>query len=49
MQGTIVALNGQQFTARVAAAGSVLNLRANLNIQSSSGQVTGTLAADRGG
>ena len=46
MQGQIVSLEGQQFLARVSgAAGSVLDLRANLNINSNNGSVTGTLAA----
>jgi methionine sulfoxide reductase heme-binding subunit len=44
--GRIVALQGQQFVARVAdSSGSVLNLRANLNIDSNTGAVTGTLSA----
>jgi hypothetical protein len=50
MEGQIVSLQGQQFLARVAdSSGSELDLRANLNIDSNSGHVTGTLAATNGG
>ena len=45
MQGRILSLQGQQFVARVSdSAGSVLDLRANLNIDSQTGAVTGTLS-----
>jgi methionine sulfoxide reductase heme-binding subunit len=44
LQGQIVSLQGQQFTARVSAGGTVLNLRANLNIDGQTGAVTGTLS-----
>jgi methionine sulfoxide reductase heme-binding subunit len=44
LQGRIVSLQGQQFLARLAdGAGSVVNLQADLNIDESSGSVTGTL------
>jgi methionine sulfoxide reductase heme-binding subunit len=46
MQGRIVSLSGQQFVARVAGAGgSVLDLSADLQIQSQTGAVTGRVAA----
>jgi hypothetical protein len=46
MQGRIVALQGQQFVARVAdASGSTFDLHANLNIDGQTGSVTGTLSA----
>lgn len=46
LQGRIISLQGQQFVARVAGSGgSVFDLRANLNIDSQAGAVTGTLAA----
>ncbi len=46
MSGQIVSLQGQQFLARVSgAAGTVLDLRANLNIDSNTDAVTGTLSA----
>ena len=46
LQGRVVSLQGQQFLARVAdTTGSVLDLRANLNIDSNSNAVTGTLSA----
>jgi hypothetical protein len=49
MQGRITSLQGQQFLARVIdAEGGTLDLHARLNI-SDSGQVTGSLAAQRGG
>jgi sulfoxide reductase heme-binding subunit YedZ len=47
MQGKIVSLQGQQFDARVAGAGSALNLHANLSIDQGSGAVTGTVSATR--
>ncbi len=43
MQGQIVSLAGQQFQASVSGAGLKLNLRADLNIDSQTGAVTGTL------
>jgi sulfoxide reductase heme-binding subunit YedZ len=44
-QGKIVALQGQQFVARVSdSSGSVFQLSADLNIDSQSGNVTGTLS-----
>jgi hypothetical protein len=50
MEGQVVSLQGQQFLARVAdASGSVLDLRANLNIDSRSGAVNGTLSATPAG
>ncbi len=50
MEGQIVSLQGQQFLARVAdSSGSELDLRANLNIDNNTGNVTGTLAATNGG
>jgi DMSO/TMAO reductase YedYZ heme-binding membrane subunit len=50
LQGRVVSLRGQQFTARVAdRTGSTLDLQANLNIDSQSGSVTGTLAASPAG
>lgn len=45
MEGRILSLQGQQFLARVAGAGSTLELRANLNIDGQGGGVTGTLSA----
>jgi hypothetical protein len=46
MQGRIVSLSGQQFVARVAVGGgSVLDLSADLQIQSQTGTVTGRVAA----
>jgi methionine sulfoxide reductase heme-binding subunit len=49
MEGQIVSLQGNQFLARVAdGSGSVLNLHANLNIDSNSGAVTGSLSASAG-
>ncbi len=49
MEGRIVSLQGNQFLARVAdGSGSVLNLHANLNIDSNSGAVTGSLSASAG-
>jgi hypothetical protein len=49
LEGQIVSLQGQQFVARVAdASGSVLNLRANLNIDQQTGVVSGTLSATSG-
>jgi sulfoxide reductase heme-binding subunit YedZ len=49
MEGEIVSLQGNQFLARVAdGSGSVLNLHANLNIDSNSGAVTGSLSATSG-
>jgi methionine sulfoxide reductase heme-binding subunit len=46
LQGRILSLQGQQFLARVAdRTGSVLDLHANLNIDSQTGAVTGTLSA----
>jgi sulfoxide reductase heme-binding subunit YedZ len=50
MEGQIVSLQGQHFIARVSsAAGAELNLRANLNIDSQSGAVTGMLSATPAG
>jgi sulfoxide reductase heme-binding subunit YedZ len=50
LQGQIVALQGQQFLARVAnASGSQYDLRADLNIDSNTGTVTGTLSASSTG
>ena len=44
LQGRIVSLQGQQFVARVAdGSGSVLDLRADLDVDSNSGVVSGTL------
>jgi hypothetical protein len=46
LQGRVVSLQGQQFTARVAdSTGSTLDLQANLNIDNQTNAVTGTLAA----
>jgi sulfoxide reductase heme-binding subunit YedZ len=46
LEGRIISLQGQQFVARVAGGGgSAFDLRANLNIDSQAGAVTGTLAA----
>jgi sulfoxide reductase heme-binding subunit YedZ len=47
MQGKIVSLEGQHFDARVAGAGSALDLHAELNIDQGSGSVTGTVSATR--
>jgi sulfoxide reductase heme-binding subunit YedZ len=45
LEGQVVSLQGQQFLARVAnTSGSVVDLRANLNIDSQTGAVSGTLA-----
>jgi methionine sulfoxide reductase heme-binding subunit len=45
-QGRVVSLQGQQFVARVAdGAGTVMDLRASLNIDSNTGAVTGVLDA----
>jgi hypothetical protein len=50
LAGQIVSLQGQQFLARVAdTSGTKLDLRANLTIDSQSGAVTGTLAANAPG
>jgi sulfoxide reductase heme-binding subunit YedZ len=49
MQGRILSLQGQQFLARVAGAGSTFDLRANLNIDGQGGGVTGTLSATPAG
>jgi hypothetical protein len=50
LQGQIVSLQGTQFVARVTgASGYALNLRANLNIDSQAGSVTGTLSATSAG
>ena len=50
LEGQIVSLQGQQFIARVAsAAGTQLNLRADLTIDSRSDTVTGTLSATTAG
>jgi DMSO/TMAO reductase YedYZ heme-binding membrane subunit len=50
MQGRIVSLAGERFLARVAGAGgSVLELRANLQIDGRAGAVTGSLAAQPAG
>lgn len=46
MQGRVFSLQGDQFLARVAdGSGSVLELRANLNVDNQTGHVTGTLSA----
>jgi sulfoxide reductase heme-binding subunit YedZ len=46
LQGRIISLQGQQFVARVAGDGGAgFDLRANLNIDTQAGAVTGTLAA----
>jgi methionine sulfoxide reductase heme-binding subunit len=46
MQGQVVNLQGQELVARVSgAAGTALDLRANLNIDNNTGSVSGTLAA----
>jgi methionine sulfoxide reductase heme-binding subunit len=48
LQGRILALQGQQFTARVRdASGSVVDLQANLNIDGQTGTVSGSLSATR--
>lgn len=50
LEGRIVSLQGQQFVARVAdGSGSKLNLRADLNIDSQNGRVSGRLAASSAG
>ncbi len=50
MAGQVVSLQGQQFVARVAdSSGGELDLRANLNIDSQRGTVTGTLAGSSAG
>jgi uncharacterized membrane protein YeaQ/YmgE (transglycosylase-associated protein family) len=50
LEGQIVSLQGDQFVARVAdSAGLVLNLQANLSIDSQTDTVTGTLAASSPG
>lgn len=50
MQGKIVSLEGQRLLARVAGSGgSALDLRANLNIDSQTGSVSGTLSASPAG
>lgn len=50
LQGTIVSLSGQKFVARVAGrSGAVFDLRADLNIDSRAGAVTGSLAASPAG
>jgi hypothetical protein len=47
MAGQIVALQGDRFRARVTdQSGTVVNLLANLNIDQSSGNVTGTLTGE---
>ncbi len=49
MEGKIVSLQGNDFVARVAdGSGSVLNLHGNLNVDSNSGSVTGTVSATAG-
>jgi hypothetical protein len=48
LQGKIVSLQGQQFSARVGdRTGSTLDLQASLNIDDQAGTVTGTLSGDR--
>jgi hypothetical protein len=48
LQGRILSLQGQQFTARVRdATGSVVDLQANLNIDGQTGTVSGTLSGTR--
>ncbi len=50
MAGQILSLQGQRFVARVSdAAGSALDLHGNLNINSQTGTVTGTLSATSAG
>lgn len=50
MTGQILSLQGQRFVARVAdTSGSELDLRGNLNIDSQTGTVTGTLSATSAG
>jgi DMSO/TMAO reductase YedYZ heme-binding membrane subunit len=50
MQGNVVSLQGPRFLARVSdRAGTVLDLNANLNIDSQTGRVSGTLDASPGG
>jgi hypothetical protein len=50
LQGRIVSLEGQAFTARVRGnAGQAVDLQAQLNIDNQAGTVTGTLSADRAG
>jgi hypothetical protein len=49
MQGKIQSLQGDQFLARVTdGSGSVLDLRANLQVDGQTGGVTGTMSATRG-
>ena len=49
MEGQILSLQGDQFLARVTdGSGSVLELRASLNVDSQTGNVTGTLSAAPG-
>jgi hypothetical protein len=46
MEGRILSLQGDQFVARLRdASGSVIDLRASLNIDNQSGAVTGTVSA----
>jgi hypothetical protein len=45
LQGTITALQGQQFTARVRGGGQTLLLDANLQIDQASNTVSGTVRA----
>jgi hypothetical protein len=49
MEGQIVALQGQQFLARVSGSSGTVDLRANLNIDSQTGAVTGTLSGTQTG
>jgi hypothetical protein len=50
MEGQIVQLQGQQFLARLRdAAGTHVEVRADLNIDSQTGGVTGTMSASPGG
>jgi hypothetical protein len=49
LQGRIVSLEGQAFTARVRGAGQAVDLQANLDINSQAGTVTGTLSANSAG
>jgi methionine sulfoxide reductase heme-binding subunit len=50
LQGKIVSLAGQAFTARVrGSAGQAVELRANLSIDNQAGTVTGTLSGNRAG
>jgi hypothetical protein len=48
-QGTITALHGQQFTARVRGAGGTLVLDTDLQIDQDNNTVSGTLRAQPGG